>query len=35
MKTKIFALCVTLSLLGSANAEILNGVMAIKGAEMS
>ena len=35
MKTKIIALCVTLSLLSSADAEILKGVMPIKGAEMS
>ena len=37
MKMKILSLCVTMSLLavGSANAEIIKGVMAIKGAEMS
>jgi hypothetical protein len=37
MKTKMWTLCLTLSLLsaGSANAEIIKGVMAIKGAEMS
>lgn len=35
MKTEILALGVMLSLLGSANAQILKGVMPIKGAEMS